>query len=162
MRLRKQIADLSRAEKAQGPAKKHSKAARAELREQAEHARNALADLAVDYVAQMEMAEALVRLDYGQVLADGSGRIFRTCCGAWISARRRAMRARARPSAPCTVWVSWPSAARKRRAITTGAPRKRGTSRPCFTRRTAAIRSPNRPSTCASSPPKAAIRSRRR
>jgi hypothetical protein len=68
-RLRKQIADLSRAEAA-ARAKKSNKAARAETRRKMEDARNALADLAVDYVAQMETAEALVRLDYGQALAD--------------------------------------------------------------------------------------------
>ena len=69
-RLRKQIADLSRAEAAQTRAKKRNKAAHAELRRKLEAARNALADLAVDYVAQIEMAEALVRLDHAQALAD--------------------------------------------------------------------------------------------
>ena len=69
-RLRKQIADLNRAEAAQARAKKRNKAALAELRKKMEESRNALADLAVDYVAQMEMAEALLRLDYGQALAD--------------------------------------------------------------------------------------------
>lgn len=69
-RLRKQIANLIRAEAAQARAKSRNKAERAEIRNKLEDARNALADLAVDYVAQMEMAEALVRLDYGQALAD--------------------------------------------------------------------------------------------
>ena len=69
-RLRKLIADLARAEPAQVGAKRGNKAARAETRKALEDARNALADLAVDYVAQIEMAEALVRIDYGQVLAD--------------------------------------------------------------------------------------------
>jgi len=68
--LRKQIADLSRADAAQGRTKSRNKVVRAETRNQLEHARNALTDLAVDYVAQMEMAEALVRLDFGQALAD--------------------------------------------------------------------------------------------
>jgi len=75
-RLRKQIADLSRAEAARARAKSRNKAARAEIRDKLEDARNALADLAVDYVAQMEMAEALVRLDYGQALADRYRRDF--------------------------------------------------------------------------------------
>jgi len=69
-RLRKQIVDLHRAEAAQARAKKRNKAALAELRRKMEEARNALSDLAVDYVAQIEMAEALVRLDYGRALAD--------------------------------------------------------------------------------------------
>ena len=69
-RLRKQVASLSRAEAAQVRAKSRDKAALAELRNKMEEGRNALADLAVDYVAQMEMAEALVRLEYGQALAD--------------------------------------------------------------------------------------------
>jgi TPR repeat protein len=69
-RLLKKIGDRSRAEAAQARAKKRDKAALAELRMKTEEARNALADLAVDYVAQMEMAEALVRLDYSQALAD--------------------------------------------------------------------------------------------
>jgi TPR repeat protein len=69
-RLRGQIADLARAEPVQVGAKNGNKAAHAEVRQALEDARNALADLAVDYVAQIEMAEALVRVDYGQVLAD--------------------------------------------------------------------------------------------
>src|SRR5450759_2569151 len=69
-RLRKQIADLSRVETAQARAKKRKTAALAASRQKMEELRNAIADLAVDYVAQMEMAEALVRLDYGQALAD--------------------------------------------------------------------------------------------
>lgn len=69
-RLRKQIADLSRAEAAQARAKHRNKAALARLRKKMEEPRNAMADLAIDYVAQLEMAEALVRLDYGQALAD--------------------------------------------------------------------------------------------
>jgi TPR repeat protein len=68
--LRKQIARLSRAEAAQVRAKRRNPAALAELRRTMEQARNTLADLAEDYVAQMEMAEALVRLEYGQALAD--------------------------------------------------------------------------------------------
>ena len=69
-RHRQRIADLNRAEAAQLRAKKRDKAALAELRKKMEASRNALADLALDYVAQMEMAEALLRLDYGQALAD--------------------------------------------------------------------------------------------
>ncbi len=69
-RLRRQIANLTRAEAAQSRAKKRNKAALADLRQKIEVARNALTDLAMDYVAQMEMAEALVRLDYGQALAE--------------------------------------------------------------------------------------------
>jgi TPR repeat protein len=69
-RLRKQIADLGRADATQLRAKSRDKAALAELRNKMEEGRNAIADLAVDYVAQMEMAEALVRLDYAQALAD--------------------------------------------------------------------------------------------
>ena len=69
-RLRKQIANLSRAEAAQARAKHRNKVALARLRKQMEEPRNAMADLAIDYVAQLEMAEALVRLDYGQTLAD--------------------------------------------------------------------------------------------
>src|SRR5512133_2655697 len=68
--LRKQIADLSRADAAQARTKSRNKVLRAETRNKLEYARNALTDLAVDYVAQMEMAEALVRLDFGQALAD--------------------------------------------------------------------------------------------
>jgi TPR repeat protein len=74
IRLRKQLADLSRSDAALVRAKSRNKAARVELHKKAEEARNALADLAVDYVAQMEMAEALVRLDYGQALADRFGK----------------------------------------------------------------------------------------
>jgi TPR repeat protein len=69
-RFRQQIAELSRAEAAQVRAKKRDRAALAELRRKLEDARNGLADLAVDYVAQLEMAEALVRLNYGQTLVD--------------------------------------------------------------------------------------------
>lgn len=69
-RLRRQLADLGRAEAAQVRAKKPNKIALSELRGKIEDSRNALADLAVDYAAQMEMAEALVRLEYGQALAD--------------------------------------------------------------------------------------------
>lgn len=69
-RLRKQLALLDRAEAARVRARRRSNAARIELHRKAEAARNALADLAVDYVAQMETAEALLRLDYGQALAD--------------------------------------------------------------------------------------------
>ena len=69
-RLRKLVVDLGRAEAAQTRAKSRNKAARAETRKKMEDARNALADLAVDYVAQMEMAEALVRLEFAQELAD--------------------------------------------------------------------------------------------
>ncbi len=68
--LRKRLAELGRAEAAQIRAKKRDQAVLAALRAKTEDARNALADLAVDYVAQMEMAEALVRLDHGQALAD--------------------------------------------------------------------------------------------
>lgn len=70
IRLRRQIADLGRAEAAQNRAKNRDQAVLAALRAKTEDTRNALADLAVDYVAQMEMAEALVRLEYGQALAD--------------------------------------------------------------------------------------------
>lgn len=69
-RLRKQVDELTRAKAAQALAKKRDKAAVLELHRKTEEARNALADLAVDYVAQIEIAEALVRLDYGQALAD--------------------------------------------------------------------------------------------
>lgn len=69
-RLRKQIADLQRAEAARARAKSRNKAALAELRGKMEEARNALADVAVGYAAQMEMAEALVRIDYVRALAD--------------------------------------------------------------------------------------------
>ena len=69
-RLLKRIGDRSRAEAAQARAKRRNQAALSELRKKTEESRNALADLAVDYVAQMEMAEALVRLDYSQALAD--------------------------------------------------------------------------------------------
>lgn len=70
MRLRKQIADLRRSDAALSRARSRNKAAQAESHRKAEAARNALADLAVDYVAQLEMAEALMRLDYGRALAD--------------------------------------------------------------------------------------------
>lgn len=70
IRIRKQIVDLSRAEAAQARARKRDKAALAELRGRIEDTRNALADLAIAYVAQMETAEALVRLEYGQALAE--------------------------------------------------------------------------------------------
>jgi len=70
VQLRKQVADLGRAEVAQASAKKRNKTAPTEIRNKLEDARNALADLAVDYAAQMEIAEALVRLDQGQALAD--------------------------------------------------------------------------------------------
>jgi hypothetical protein len=69
-RLRRQISDLSRTEAARGRTKKSKKTDRAEIGRKKEGVRNALADVAVDYVAQMEMAEALVRLDYAQALAD--------------------------------------------------------------------------------------------
>jgi TPR repeat protein len=69
-RLRKQLAELGRTEAKRARTKKRDKAVQAELHRKAEEDRNALADLAVDYVAQIEMAEALVRLDYGQALAD--------------------------------------------------------------------------------------------
>ncbi|MBE0613256.1 MAG: SEL1-like repeat protein [Burkholderiales bacterium] len=69
-RLRKEIASLHRSEAAQIKAKRRNKAALAQVREKIEAARSAIADLAVDYVAQIETAEALVRLDYGQTLAE--------------------------------------------------------------------------------------------
>lgn len=69
-RLHKQIAGLRRAEAVQVRARRRNKAALARLRKKMEQPRNAMADLAIDYVAQLEMAEALVRLDYGQALAD--------------------------------------------------------------------------------------------
>ena len=69
-RLRKQIADLSRAEATQAQGKRRARAALAETRKKIEVVRDTLADLAVDYVAQMEMAEALLRLEYAQTLAD--------------------------------------------------------------------------------------------
>jgi len=68
--LRQKLANLRRNEAAQLRAKRRNPAALAEVRRNAEQARDALADLAEGYVAQMEMAEALVRLDYGQALAD--------------------------------------------------------------------------------------------
>ncbi len=68
--LVKKIGELSRAEMALARAKNRNKTALAELRRKTEEARNALSDLAVEYVAQMEIAEALVRLDYSQALAD--------------------------------------------------------------------------------------------
>ena len=66
----KRLAALSRAEAAQKRRKHRDKAALANLRKQMEDTRNSIADLAVEYVAQIETAEALVRLDYGQRLAD--------------------------------------------------------------------------------------------
>jgi TPR repeat protein len=69
-RLMKLIGDRSGAEAALARAKKRDKAAQAELRKKTEEARNALADLAVSYVAQMEMAEALGRLEFGQLLVE--------------------------------------------------------------------------------------------
>lgn len=69
-RLTKDIGDRSRAEAAHARAKPRDKAALAELRKKTEDARNALADLAIEYVAQIEMAEALLRLDFAQALAD--------------------------------------------------------------------------------------------
>jgi TPR repeat protein len=68
-RILKQIGERSRAEAAQARKKKRNAAVLAELRGKTESARNALADLAVDYVAQLEIAEALLRLDLSQALA---------------------------------------------------------------------------------------------
>ena len=75
-RILNQIVDRSRAEAAQARAKKRDKAALAERRAKTEEARNTFADLAMDYVAQMETAEALVRLDYSQALADRYKKVF--------------------------------------------------------------------------------------
>lgn len=69
-RVRKRIVDLTAEEVALAKSKNRNKATQAELNRQAEATRNALAEMAVEHVAQMEIAEALVRLEYGQALAD--------------------------------------------------------------------------------------------
>ena len=70
VRLRKQIANLTRAEATASRAKKRDKAALIERRQKLDETRNVLTDLATDYVAQIELAEALVRIELGQALAD--------------------------------------------------------------------------------------------
>ena len=69
-RIRKQIAGLQRTAAVQARAKRRNSAAIAAGQKKLEELRNVIADLAVDYVAQLEAAEALVRLEYGQQLAD--------------------------------------------------------------------------------------------
>ncbi len=69
-RLRQQIGELNRVVTAKATSKKRKKAASSADRMQMEVLRNALTDLALDYVAQIEMAEALGRIDYAQALAD--------------------------------------------------------------------------------------------
>ena len=69
-RLRQQIGELNRAVSAKAKSRKRKKAALAANRIKMEALRNALTDLALDYVAQIEMAEALGRIDYAQALAD--------------------------------------------------------------------------------------------
>ncbi len=69
-RLRRQIGEQTRIAAAQARAKKRNSAALAASRRKIEDLRNAVTDLAVDYVAQMEMAEALVRLEVGEQLAE--------------------------------------------------------------------------------------------
>ncbi len=69
-KLRQQIGELNRAVTAKSKSKKCKKAASTANRMKLEGLRNALTDLALDYVAQLEMAEALGRIDYAQALAD--------------------------------------------------------------------------------------------
>jgi len=69
-KLRRQISVLDRIVKAKAASKKkRQRAALKAERVDLEKLKNALADRALDYVAQIEMAEALGRIDYAQALA---------------------------------------------------------------------------------------------
>ena len=68
--LRQRIAQVSQLVPAKPSAKQRRKTAFKANSMKLEALRNAVADLALDYAGQIEMAEALGRIDYAQVLAD--------------------------------------------------------------------------------------------